>query len=118
MNKRPLPVTVIGWLFIAAGAIGLAYHATELTGPNPFQNELIWVLALRLLAIICGVFILRGRDWARWLLLAWITYHVVLSAFHSLPELAMHSLLLVVVGYFLLSPQSAAYFRRARTEPA
>ncbi len=114
MNRRPLSVTVISWLFIAAGVIGLAYHATELRAEDPFQYDLGWVFLLRLLAILCGVFMLRGSDWARWLLLAWITYHVILSAFHSLSELAMHSLLLVVIAFFLLRPAAAAYFRGAR----
>jgi hypothetical protein len=30
MNKRPLSVTVISGIFLAAGLIGLAYHATQL----------------------------------------------------------------------------------------
>ena len=37
------------------------------------------------LAIVCGVFLLRGHNWARWLALAWIAFHVVLSAFHAIP---------------------------------
>ncbi len=113
MNKRPLSVIIIGCLFIAAGAVGLAYHATELGGEGPFQSELVWVLFLRLLAIVCGFFLLRRSNWARWLLLAWIAYHVVLSAFHPPFELAMHSLLLVAVAYFLFRPRAAAYFRSA-----
>src|SRR5262249_39079375 len=62
------------------------------------------------LAIVCGVFLLRGSNWARWLLLAWIAFHVVLSAFHNVFELAMHSLLLVVVAYCLFRPRTSAYF--------
>lgn len=112
MNKRPLSVTIIGWLFIAAGLVGLTYHITEFTAQGPFQYNLVWVLVLRLLAIFCGAFILRGSNWARWLLLIWIAYHVVLSAFHSVSELVMHSVLLAVVAYFLFRPRASAYFRR------
>jgi hypothetical protein len=57
---------------------------------------------------------LRGSNWARWLLLVWVAYHVILSAFHSLSGLAIHSLLFAVVAYFLFSPPPAAYFRGAR----
>jgi hypothetical protein len=64
------------------------------------------------------VFMLRGCNWARWLLLVWIAYHVILSAFHSLSELVMHSLLFALVAYFLLRPQASAYFRGARANPA
>jgi hypothetical protein len=46
--------------------------------------------------------------------LAWLTYHVVLSAFHSLTEVAMHGLLLVTSAYFLFRVQAAVYFRGAK----
>jgi hypothetical protein len=119
MNRRPLSVTVISCLFIAAGIIGFAYHATEFKPQGQFKYGLVWVCFVRLLAILSGLFMLRGSNWARWLLLLWIVYHVILSAFHTLSELAMHSLLLVVVAYFLFRPEASAYFRAARaTHPA
>ena len=115
-GKRPLSVTIIALLFIAAGGFGLVYHLTELK--QAFHNDLIWVLLLRLLAIVGGVFMLLGRNWARWLTLIWLAYHVVLSAFHSRSELIMHSLLLVVIAYFLFRPKVGEYFRGPRVEPA
>ena len=118
MTKRPISVTVISCLFIATGVIGLAYHATEFKAQRPFQYEVVWVFFVRLLAIVCGVSMLRGSNWARWLLLVWIAYHVILSAFHSPSELVVHSLLLVVVAWFLLRARAAAYFRGAKAEPA
>ena len=118
MNKRPLSVTVIGCIFVAAGVMGFAYHVTEFKTHRPFEYGIVWVFFLRLLAILGGVFVLRGNNWARWLLLVWIAYHVILSAFHSLSELVGHSLLLAVVAYFLFRLQASAYFRRARAEPA
>jgi len=115
-GKRPLSVTIIGLLFIAAGAFGLVYHLTELK--QAFHNDLIWVLVLRLMAIVGGVFMLLGRNWARWLILIWMAYHVVLSAFHSRSELIVHSLLLVVIAYFLFRPEVVKYFRGPRAAPA
>jgi hypothetical protein len=111
MKNRPLSVTIIGWLFIAAGAIGFAYHVTELRLERPFDYGVIWVCLLRLIAILCGVFVLRGSNWARWLLLIWIGYHVVLSAFHSVSEVVTHTLLLLVIAYFLFRPAASSYFR-------
>jgi hypothetical protein len=115
-RKRPLSVIIIGWLFIAAGSFGLVYHLNELR--QPFHNDLGWVLLLRLMAIVGGVFMLLGRNWARWLTLIWLAYHVVLSAFHSRSELVMHSLLLVVIAYFLFRPKAVEYFRGSKVEPA
>ncbi len=117
MNKRPRSVTVISCLFVAAGAIGFAYHFSEFKAQRQFEYGLVWVCFVRLLAILAGLFMLRGSNWARWLLLVWIAYHVILSAFHSLSGLAMHSFLLGVVAYFLFRPQASAYFRRASLEP-
>jgi len=117
MNKRPLSVTIISCLFIAAGVVGLAYHATEFKAHDPSAAGVIWVCFVRLLAIFCGVFLLRGRNWARWLLLVWIAYHVGLSALHSLSEFLVHSLLLAVVAYFLFRPPVSAYLGGVRAKP-
>lgn len=112
MNKRPHSVTAISWIFIAAGVIGFAYHVTEFKGLRPFQYSVALVCLIRLLAIVGGVFTLRGSNWARWLLLAWITYHVILSMFHSLAELITHILLLLLVAYALFRPQVSEFFRQ------
>jgi hypothetical protein len=117
MTRRPHSVTAISWLFMAAGVVGLVYHASEFKADRPFQNDALWVCLVRLLAIVCGVFMLRGHNWARWGLLAWIAYHVVLGGFHSLSQLAVHGLLFAVVAWFLLRPQASTYFRGARAQP-
>jgi hypothetical protein len=117
MKKRPLAITVIGWLFIAAGSVGLVYHAAELKAPHRVELELALVCFVRILAIASGVFMLRGFNWARWLLIVWIAYHVVLSAFHSPMEVAVHGLLFCVVAYFLFRQSASAYFRRGSAEP-
>lgn len=113
---RPLPVTLISYLLSAAGLIGLAYHATEFNAQQPFQFELVWILLVRLAAVVCGGYMLRGHDWARWLAVAWIGYHVILSSFHAWREFAIHLLLLAVFVAVLFHPGATRYFRRARAE--
>lgn len=70
VKNRPLTVTFVGWLFIAVGTMGFAYHATEFKIQAPLNYDLVWVQFVRLLAIVGGVFLLRGANWARWLLLS------------------------------------------------
>ena len=111
MNKRPLSVTIVGWLFIAAGTIGMLYHAREIDLAHPFAVELVLALIVRALAIVGGIFLLRGARWARWLVIAWLVYHVILSVFHPVGELVMHVLLLAVIGYFLWRKESSRHFR-------
>jgi hypothetical protein len=105
---RPLSVTLIGVLFVAAGIVGLAHHVAE------FEP---WVLVLRVLAIVAGGFILLGADWARWLALGWVAYHVVVGAFHSWSEALAHVVVLAGCAVALLHPRATAYFRRMTGPP-
>jgi hypothetical protein len=115
MNKRPLSVIVIACVYVATGAIGVVYHLTEFKAQHPFQYDIVLIELVSLAAIIAGVFMLRGHNWARWPAVAWIAFHVVLSAFHSWRELAMHSLLLVIFAFFLFRPAANRYFNAAGT---
>jgi hypothetical protein len=117
MTRRPISVTLVGWVFVLAGAVGIAYHARDLVGPE-FQGGTIWVLLLRLAAIVAGFFILRGANWARVLAIAWMAYHVVLSAFHTVSELVVHVAFLTLIVAVLLRPAAAAFFRRSEDNPA
>src|SRR6188768_426590 len=110
MKQRPLSVTLIGYLFIAAGVIGIIYHASELK--DVATPEVGLVLFVRVLAIIGGVFTLRGANWARWLVVTWIIYHVVLSFFHSTAEVIMHVILSIVVVICLFHPKANTYFKK------
>lgn len=113
-SRRPLSVTIIGWLFVAAGIVGFVYHATGRHTSGRFDYQAMWVLCVRLLAIVGGAFVLRGARWAPFLLVAWMAYHVVLSALHSWSEAAVHGVLLAGIAYVLFRPEASAYFRGAR----
>lgn len=109
MNRRPIYVTVLGYVLIAAGAIGIAYHFTEFKS-TPWSEYLL-VLVVRLLAIVAGVFVLRGKDWARWLAIAWIAFHLGISIFHTKEGIAVHAVVLVVFCVLLFLPAANRYFR-------
>lgn len=113
-NKRPLSVTILGCLYIGVGTIGFADHFTEFLA---FQYDGLWVELIEILAILCGVFVLRGHNWARWVALAWIAFHVILSAFHAFREFAIHCLFCAVIAWFLFRPEAARYFRGVGIEP-
>jgi hypothetical protein len=113
-NKRPLPVTILGCLYIVMGTVGFAYHFREMWAGNAFQYDGLWIEFVRILAIVAGVFMLRGHNWARWLALAWIAFHVVVSAFHTLSEFALHCLFCAAIAWFLFRPAANRYFRYAQ----
>jgi hypothetical protein len=62
------------------------------------------------------VFLLKGRNWARWLMIGWVGFHVGLSAFKSLADCIAHAVLFVAVAYFLLTPPDSKYFQASLSE--
>src|ERR1700674_3762000 len=110
--KRPLQVTITGCLFIVAGLVGLVYHLSE----RPLDHWIVLISMIRIIAVVGGVFLLLGHNWARWLVLIWLAFHVVVSAFHSLSECLAHVALLIIVGYVLLRPPASKYFQSVRSE--
>jgi len=114
MNKRPILVTILAYLLIVMGVVGIAYHFGEFRSTPP--SEYLSVLFVRLLAIVCGVFLLRGNGWARWLVMAWIAFHVVVSYFHSIQEAAMHAVILVAFAVVLFYPAASRYFGAGATD--
>lgn len=110
-KTRPRSVTVISFVFIAAGVVGLVYHAADFKSQQSPPSEVVWISLIRLMAIVCGACMLTGRNWARWLAVAWMAYHAVLSAFHSWFDVAVHGAMLAVFVYVLFRRSASRYFR-------
>jgi predicted cobalt transporter CbtA len=110
-GMRPLSVTVLAFVYIAVGSIGFVSHFPGIHAIDVLRYDSFWIEIVEVLAIICGAFMLRGQNWARWLAIAWMALHVVLSAFHTLPELAIHSLFCGVIAWLLFRPAAVRYFR-------
>jgi len=108
-SNRPISILILACVYLAVGSIGFVFHIRDLRHPDGFSIELT-----ELLAVIAGVFMLRGRNWARWLALAWMAFHVALSAFGVLRELAVHSLIFVAIAWILFRPDATRYFRGAQ----
>ncbi|HEY2001783.1 MAG TPA: hypothetical protein VGG80_05665 [Acidobacteriaceae bacterium] len=113
-NKRPISVTILACVYLLVGVGGFAVHLRELLARHP---DAVGIEVTELTAIVCGAFLLRGQNWARWLALAWIAFHVILSAFHAIPELVIHAVFCGVFAWMLFRPDAARYFRGARVEP-
>ena len=110
MRKRPLAVSILSCLFIVTGVVGLARHLGDYKATQPFEYDLIWILIVELTATVCGAFMLRGANWARWLASAWMAFHVIFSFLHSLREVVVHGLLFAPIAYFLFRAEARAWF--------
>jgi len=114
--RRPLSITIIGWLFIFTGIGGMLLHAKEINPRALLESDLLVAASLRLLAIVGGIFLLRGADWARWLLMVWTAFHVVLSIRHPLPELITHCVIMIVIAVVLYLPSSSAFILASKAQ--
>ena len=106
MKRRPRSITIISWLFIIFGTIALINGVWPITD---FKSH--WYVHLsRFLQIVAGVFMLYGRNWARWLLFAWVDFHLGVGALNGLMSLAMHVVIFSVILFFVFRRDANVYF--------
>ena len=110
-NKRPISVTILACVYLVVGVGGFAVHSRELLARHP---DAVGIEVTELTAILCGVFLLQGQNWARWLALAWIAFHVIVGALNGFPQFAIHCLFCAVVAWILFRPAAGQYFRYGR----
>ncbi len=109
--RPPLSVSVIAWLYIGIGVVGGILHLAELRSGQGFRYDLLGIELIQLAAVACGIWLLRGRNWARWLALVWMGLHVVVSVFHPVFELVVHTVFFAVIAFVLFRPPAGRYFR-------
>ena len=108
-KKIPWAVLVTACLYLLVGTVGFAAHFRELLARHP---DAMGIEATELVAIICGLFLLRRQNWARWLALAWILFHVGISLLHTPRELAVHVAFCLLIAWALFRPETARWFRQ------
>ncbi len=113
MRRTPVAVIVISLLLISAGTFGFLSHLTEFRTPDGVHYDALWAALTGAAAILAGVLMLRRKSWARWLAMAWIAFHVILSAFHSWQETAVHALICAAFAFFLFRPSANRRFTAA-----
>ena len=122
MEKRPLPLTIIGWFLILGGLFG-AYSALTM-GSNEvalrmmedsgmslrFQQALAVIGAAVALVSAYGIF--KGLPWSRVLYVGWsviaLAIGLATSPFKGIMMLSV--LFLVVIAYFLFRPEADSWF--------
>jgi len=105
-NKRPISVWIICCLYMVVGALGLVRHFPP---HMVFHWDDVWIELTELLALVAGVFMLRGHNWARWLAIAWLAFHVAIS-WPEAAKIAIHTLFLAGFAWLLFRPDAQRYF--------
>jgi hypothetical protein len=119
MRRPPWSVLTVGALFIALGCLDLYRGGAPLVrGGGRLAGDDGLVLLIGVAALVGAVFLIRGHNWARWLLVAWMALHVAISVDNPL-QFMVHGVIFGLLALVLFQGQAAAYFRRgAATEPA
>jgi hypothetical protein len=115
-------------VFILVGAGGILKDVLPLAGPDRAATlhgllgegvpMLAFIWLVRALAVVGGAAALAGRSWSRWLLAAWMIFHVGISLFHSVAEVVAHLAIFSVLTWALFRRSSSDYFSAQRGRPA
>ena len=105
-SKRPIDVLGVAWLFILVGAVGLVRHFPR---PMVFHTDDVWILLTELLAVTAGAFMLRSSNWARWLAIVWMVFHVALS-WPFVHQLVVHAVITILIAVLLFRRPSQQFF--------
>jgi hypothetical protein len=118
---RPMAITLVAWFLIAVGAVGVVLLVQPLADFDAAARAAAWraetpgvlatIFLARIAAVVGGGFMLAGRNWARWLTVAWLVFHVVISVQGGRAEVAVHALLAALLVAVLFQRAASAYFR-------
>jgi hypothetical protein len=75
-----------------------------------WRREVLPAWTIRALAIIGGVGVLRGANWARWLMLAWLLFHVALAATGPAGNLLVHVVIAAGLAHLMFRRDAATFF--------
>ncbi|HEV7992169.1 MAG TPA: hypothetical protein VGP25_10105 [Gemmatimonadaceae bacterium] len=111
-TRKPIPsILAIGVLFLVLGVLDVWRGLAPMFGTaSRLATDDMQVLAIGIAALAGGGFLLRGHDWARWLLAVWMLLHVAIS--EGPRQLTGHLLIFGFVAYLLFRPRAAASFGR------
>jgi len=109
-RKPPIGVTLIAALLLIAGALGLYADTKSFTTLAASHYDILWPIGAHVLALVAGVFLLLGHNWARWLAVVWMAFHIAIS-YPSAGKILGHSVfLLLFVWLLFFLADSRAWF--------
>ena len=108
-------VLVVGVVFLVLGSLDLSQGVAPLFASAPrwhMASDDVQVLAIGIAALVSGIYVIRGANWARWLLAAWMALHVAISVGQPTAFIA-HLVIFGFIAYLLFRPGASAHFGAA-----
>ena len=115
VRRRSWSVIVVGVIFLALGVLDVARGLAPLFASAPHWHMAIddvEVLAVGIAAFVGGVYLMKGRNWARWLLAVWMAFHVAISIGQPTKFIA-HLVIFGFIVFLLFRPRASQYFAPA-----
>ena len=116
-RPRIRSVLVVGVIFIVLGSLDIWRGLDPLFRSAPHWHmaaDDLEVLAIGIAAIVGGIYVIRGANWARWLLAVWMVFHVAISIGQPMAFVA-HLVIFGFIAFLLFRPGASAFFTRAET---
>jgi hypothetical protein len=113
-RPRSWSVIAVAVIFLALGVLDIARGLAPLFASAPHWHmaaDDVEVLAIGIAAIVGGVYVLKGRNWARWLLAVWMAFHVAISIGQP-SALIAHLVIFGCIAVLLFRPAASPYFTR------
>lgn len=126
MTSRPTSITIIAVILLVIGVVGIFGDATNLIlnwtdqaahermakGPLPIPVQFAMSLVDTAVCLVCGLYLLGGRNWARYLYLFWIITRLFISiATAPVKSVYVPAVLIsIAMMFFLFRPRASAFF--------
>ena len=105
-------VLAVAVLFLVLGALDVYQGIVPIVssiGRSRLAGDDVLVLVIGVAALVGGWQLLRGRSWARWLLVAWMALHVAVSAGRP-AALGAHLAIFGGIAFLLFRSRAAPHF--------
>jgi hypothetical protein len=125
MKSRPTAITVISWLLVTMGILGVIggigamnCHDSRVAvavsnSPVPLPIQCAFSILGSGITAVCGLGMLKGHNWARLLYLVWAGVSLFVGLVASPDKLSVipSVVLFALIAFFLFQPKTIEYFR-------
>ena len=117
--NRPISVSIVAWVVIVLNILGVFMFVRASVLAPLTHAQLAYGFLGCAVAIVCGAFILAGKNWARWLYVLWCTVGLgyALATIPSPMPLLPGAIKTAIIAFVLFRKPANSFFSRA-PEPA
>jgi hypothetical protein len=111
-RPRMWSVIVVGVIFLALGVLDITRGLAPLFASAPRWHmalDDVEVLLIGVAAIVGGIYVIRGQNWARWLLALWMAFHVAISVGQPRQFIA-HLVIFGCIAFLLFRRGASPFF--------